>query len=159
MPVLWILLGIVVITVIVLSIIFAIPRTVTTQQQTTNIPCNKPLDQLPDVSDTTQFTPCYQFNSSIPDQRYYDSQNDWTVLQLDRSVVPSAAQVCIEFCSQVQFPDPQTFTCLSQDTTYNNCMTALSPVGCNDAAQPVAKSGSIYYYAIGRGRVSCYPSI
>jgi hypothetical protein len=150
MWVLWILLGLVVLGIVIFILIVGFPPKPVTIG--TEIPtCSQPLESLPDVK-SSQFESCYTLNGNPDPQRYYDIRNDWTVLPLNPQVVPSAQQVCLEFCPQVQLPS----SCLTEDSLYLSCLNKLAPTGCSDPAIPVAKSGSLEYYAIGRGKVSCY---
>ena len=153
MLVLWIILGIIIVSTIVFTVVIGLPQDVN-RGPSQQIPCTKPLNQLPEVTDTTRFEPCFNIGTNIQGQGYYDKVNDWTVLPLDRPVIPPAEQVCIEFCTQTQLPSE----CVTQTKEYADCIQKLSPetTGCTDPAQPVSRKGSRNYYAIGKGKVSCY---
>jgi len=161
MSFLWWALIITVIVAAIMIVLLGIPRRITTS----TIPptsCTKLLSELPDVSDTSRFEPCYLFNSnSQNNSSYYDKKNDWTVsLFSSPEAVPPASQVCLEFCQQVQLSsDNSQIQCVGQDEKYHACLDALFPVKCTDPAVPVARSGSSLYYAIGRGKVLCYPPL
>lgn len=112
-------------------------------------PCDLPLEELPEVS---TLEPCLNYSLQKDSTRFYDPINNWTVIPLDPSIAPSAQQVCIEYCPQVQLPSD----CISQNTDYLNCLNKLKPVECHGPVYPAARSGTTFYYVIGRGKVSCY---
>jgi len=154
---LWMILVATVVAVVVVLIITGLPPPPVTVGLDIP-PCDKPLDLLPDVS-TSQFEPCLTLEGFPDIHRYYDRINNWTVLPLDYEIIPSAQQVCIQFCPQVQLPSLTSTPfsqCITEDETYLACLEKLSPIECANPAVPVARNGSAQYYAIGRGKVSCY---
>ena len=99
-----------------------------------------------DVSDP-RFTKCYLLNTNIQDSsRFYDTVTDMTVATINPQTVPSATELCIQFCNSTTLP----LTC--SDPNFSSCVAALSS-GC-----PIGKSNLISYFPIGRGFISCYPA-
>ncbi len=147
----WLILSLMVLGIILIFSIVRLPPKVTIGE---NIPsCSKPLESLPEVT-SEQFIPCLTLLGDPDSQRYYDRLNNWTVLPLDPVITPSSQQICVQYCPQVQLGsnDP----CITENEEYLKCLELLAPVGCSDPAVPVARKGSQEYYAIGRGKVSCY---
>lgn len=155
----WLFLILLIFVGVVTFIALGLPEKINTNNQPP-ISCAKPLNQLPSVT-SSSFQECYLFNSSSQDgQRYYDTTNDWTVVQFDSpQSVPGATQVCQEFCDQLQLPTSttSTATCTGQGAAYNNCISQIYPTNCTDPAVPVAVKGADYFYVVGKGKVSCYP--
>lgn len=150
--ILWILLSIIII--ISLITLYAVSRRPTVEDTEVNviIPCQLPLDDLPDVNN--QFIPCYTISGNLDSNRYYDPINNWTITPVDSLTLPTAEQICIEYCTQVVLPN----TCVSMNSEYTSCMDKLKPNNCSEPIYPVAKKNTTYYYPIGAGRVSCYES-
>jgi hypothetical protein len=148
----WIVLIAIILITIIFSVIIGLPTDVSRDDHP-DIPCTRNISSLPQVTDMTRFQPCFNL-AGVQNQSYYDTHNNWTVLPFDRRVAPPEEQICSEFCSQIQLPNK----CLTQTQEYNNCVEALSPIreNCTDPARPVARFGSRLYYAIGKGKISCY---
>lgn len=146
--ILWVIL-IITVVVGIIYLILVSRRPVVSNTYSIIIPCQPDLDIVPDVSTLSE---CRNIEGFIDEQRYYDPNKDWTVLILDTQIIPSAVQICGEYCSQLQLAN----TCLTYDSVYENCLEQLQPQGCTDAAMPQARKGATYLYVIGRGRVGCY---
>ena len=150
--ILWLILSLLVLGIILIfSIVRLPPKSVTIGEDVPS--CSKLLEFLPDVS-SEQFIPCLTLLGDPDSQRYYDRLNNWTVLPLDPVIAPSAQQICVQYCPQVQLGSNNP--CITENEEYLKCLELLSPVQCSDPAVPVARKGSQEYYAIGRGKVSCY---
>lgn len=158
MPWLWIFLGLVILIVVLIVIIVGLPPAPVTFG--TYYPSCSRVPDLPQIqpaeldSQEPRFEPCRTLDGNPDPQRFYDTLNDWTILPLDPQIAPSAQQICIEYCPQTQL---SPYGCLSEDQQYLDCISKLYPEGCSDPAVPVARNGSLEYYVIGRGKVSCYP--
>lgn len=148
---LWFVLGFILLALTIILLILGFPQSITLPQKP-YISCQPLTSSLPNVTDP-QFTPCYLYGTNAPDQRYYDNNNNWTVVQIDPSVAPSSQQVCSQFCTQTD-----GINCVTATPAYQNCVSKLSPVGCSDSSNPAAANGVYYYYVIGKGKVNCYPS-
>lgn len=151
MIVLWVIFWLLIVAIIILAIIVRLPpKKVTTG---TYVPsCEKPLEDLPQVTNA-RFETCQTLEGYDDPQRFYDTHNNWTILPLDPAVIPSAGQICIQYCSQTELSQN---SCITRDEDYNDCVDKLAPIECSDPAVPVARNGTVMYYTIGRGRVSCY---
>lgn len=152
--ILWIILFLIVVVGIALFLIFRQPSSIVSPS-TPQISCSGLIDNVPEVTDESIFLPCCELDGTTLNQRYYDKMNDWTVINLGSSEIPPSGQVCLDFCSQVQLPT----SCITQDTTYQSCLDKLTPRTCTDPALPVARSGEVPFYAVGKGFVSCYECI
>lgn len=98
-----------------------------------------------DISDP-RFTSCYLLNTNIQDNsRFYDTITDMTIATINPQTVPSATELCIQFCNNTVLP----LNC--SDPNFQSCVNNLLP-NC-----PIGKSNLINYYPVGRGFISCYP--
>lgn len=94
-----------------------------------------------------RFEPCFLLNTNIQNTaRFYDSQTDMTIATINPETVPSAQEICLQFCNSYELPT----TC--NDVAFSNCVNTFS------TTCPIAKNNLINYYAIGRGKISCFPS-
>jgi len=141
------------IVIISLIVLYAVSRRPTVEDTEINviIPCQLPLEDLPDVS---QYIQCYSLSGNLDSNRFYDPINNWTITPVDSLTLPTAEQICIDYCDQVVLPN----TCVSSNDEYISCMNRLKPNNCSEPIYPVAKKNTTYYYPIGAGKVSCYPS-
>lgn len=109
--------------------------------------CVPNTQNLPNVTDS-RFTPCFLLNTNIQNtQRYYDTENDVTIANIDLKSVETVEQLCTQFCDKTQLPT----TCL--DDSYNKCLNRF-PIG-NCGLEPAAKQNLNIFYPIGRGKISC----
>lgn len=118
-----------------------------------NVPCLGPLTDYPDIDEFPfRFTTCMTYTNRVDTQRFYDIDNDWTILPFPQGTMPSAQAVCSGICGQIQLP----VECLAGTPAYDDCMDSLLPVACNDPANPVARRKTTYYYVQGKGKISCF---
>jgi hypothetical protein len=134
-------------TIIVFLIFIAIVILLTPKHETGQpyISCIPPLTSLETISGP-RFVPCYRYGTNIRSGSYYDSERDWTLLNIDHSLIPAATEICLEVDTK-------------NSSKYNDCLSILGPRNCSDPSTPVARLGSDIYYVIGFGKVSCFPKI
>ena len=76
-----------------------------------------------------------------------------TIANIPPQTVPSADQLCVQFCTQTELP----LNCV--DGAEGACLEKLRSTNCGNAvSQAVAKNNLSIYYALGRGKISCYDS-
>lgn len=148
----WVILIALILIGIIIFLVFRPPGPIDTPDSRPSVPCTGAINRVSDVTNTNQFEPCCNLNG-VPNQRYYDKINDWTVVGLPPEDSPSAEQICIEFCDQLQLPSD----CISKSLAYNNCIETLAPTNCTDPAQPAAKMGTRPFFVVGRGKNNCLP--
>ena len=99
------------------------------------------------ISDS-RFEPCFLLNTKIQDtSRFYDTTTQLTIATIDPQTVPTSTEICAELCKNLNIP----LDCL--EANFQDCVNSFNPL-C-----PIAKNNLTNYYAIGRGKISCFPSI
>lgn len=104
-----------------------------------NTSCLTSLDTLPEVS---SLKCCY--NVVFPALRYDPINN--VVMSSSPNYYIDA---CSGFCNNGQV-DYTNKICLNDPTNvnFNNCITRISPIGCDGLSKPIARVGSSYYFVV-----------
>lgn len=93
-----------------------------------------------DVPNVSEFTTCRTLSGDMSTSRYYDPDNDYTIIS-SISLAPDIA--CFNACGT------DTEKC-------QKCLSDVTPVDCDDPALPIAKSGNVPFYLFGIGKLGCY---
>lgn len=115
--------------------------------ETDEILCTTNIDTLPDITGVQ----CCKLNGKILPKKYFEFL-DMVISPDPTSYIQVCSQLCIDGVAQNNFEKCSTD---NGQSDYTKCLNKLKPVGCKGIALPVAKSGSVYYYANSLGKGYC----
>lgn len=153
-----VLIAIIIIGVIVVSGLYTAQTRTVYQQSTATIlevdtaRCKYDLTKLANITSL----PCCEVGGVLRPLRYLPSG---TLPIGDVIVSPSPTNfvvACSGFCPQGVDPDNDS-SCIGGNgqLEYSNCINTIRPVGCSDAALPVATTNATLYYVFSAGNSGC----
>jgi len=133
--ILWLSIILLLLTGIILILLISYNKKINITTPYSNLTDSIPLSNLVNI-DTSPFQRCKNVYGIYDNQRYYDINNDWTVINIDDPsvTIPSVNDICSD-----------NISCINK-LKLNGYVYPI----------PFARKDNTYFYVLGLGKVSCY---